>query len=264
MEASSSTAEVAERVRVQPGAVPRVEPVLDDVARLAVGRQRDDRRQGLLERRTGGEHRAVGRLDAVLDLADAHPEQDAVVEGGEGAPARLALTVERHPVPPAQHGAVDDVARVEAGTEVRAGAGTGQGRPVGVAPEHDLATGDRAEQGAAGRHVGGRGGDQPAVGGAAQRRAQRGLDAGRLGLPPGAAQVVGSRLGEVAHRHAVAHLFAPGPVGAQQAHAATLTPQGPASQILRRRAPPAPEIPHVRGCCRSPAGDNSPHVRGSA
>ena len=53
-----------------------------------VGRQRDDRGQRGLERRAGGEHRAVGGLDALLDLAEAHPEQDAVVVRRVGAPAR--------------------------------------------------------------------------------------------------------------------------------------------------------------------------------
>ena len=72
-------------------------------------------------------------------------------------------------------------------------------------------------------------GDQPAVRGAAQGGGQGGLDARGLGVAPGATQVVGGRLGQVAHGHAVAHLFTPGPVGAEQAHDPTLP--------LRVRAP---------------------------
>ena len=151
MLASSSTAEVAERVGVQPGAVPGVEPVLDDVARLAGDRQRDDRGQRGLEGRAGGEHRSVGGLDALLDLAEAHPEQDAVVVRRVGAPGGRALAVELHPVPAAEHRAVDDVAGVEAGAQVRARAGTGQGGAVLAAPQHDLAAGDGAQQGAVAR-----------------------------------------------------------------------------------------------------------------
>ena len=148
---------------------------------------------------------------------------------------------QRHPVPAAQHGAVDDVAVGEAGSQVRAGARPREHRAVGVAPEHDLTTRDRAQQGAVRRHVGGGRGDEPAVGRSPQRRRQGGVDLRRLGVAPGAAQVGGRRLGEVAHRHAVAHLLAPGPVGAQQAHVTTLASRPRAGQKRPGRRDPAVE-----------------------
>ena len=203
-----------------------------------VGRQRDDRGEGLLERRTGGEHRAVGGLDA-----RPRPRRRAPRTGRRRRSAAKVrqrgcrLAVERHPVPAAQHGAVDDVAVVEAGTEVRAGAGPGEqpsrrrrarARPRGRRP-------CAAGCGPAGTSAEAAATSQPCVG-RRSAAAQGGLDAGRLGLAPGAAQVVGRRLGEVAHRHAVAHLLTPGPVGAQQAHATTLTPRPRADQKRRVRA----------------------------
>ena len=102
-----------------------------------VDRQRDDRGQRGLEGRAGGEHRSVGGFLAVLHLAEAHPEQDAVVVGRVGAPGGGALAVELHAVPAAQDRAVDDVAGVEAGAQVRACPGTGQGGAVLAAPQHD-------------------------------------------------------------------------------------------------------------------------------
>ena len=74
---------------------------------------------------------------------------------------------------------------------------------------------------------------QPWVGRRSAAR-QGGLDAGRLGVAPGATQVVGGRLGQVAHGHAVAHLFTPGPVGAEQAHDPTLPLRVRGFQNLRQ------------------------------
>ncbi len=231
---------------MQPGTVPRVETVRDDVTRFAGHGQRDDRGDGGVQRWAGREHRCVRRLHARLDLAEAHPHEHPVVVGGVRRPRRAGRASERHAVPLAQHGAVDDVAVLEAGAEVGAGSRPGQHRAVGVAPQHDLAAGDGAHQGAVGRHVARCGCDEPAVGGSAHRRGEGLVDLHGLGITPGAAQVVGRRLGEVAHRHAVTHLLAEGPVGTQQTHPTTLTRAG-----LRPPDWPATGIP----ACLTPRPD---------
>ena len=200
----------------------------DDVARLAGGRQRDDRRRAS-PRAAAGWRAPVGRSASTPSSTSpsTHPEQDAVVVGG----VRCASPAG----PRASSGIPCHRQRTVPSTTSQA---SRRAPRCGQAPGPARADPSSSRQSTTSRpatvrsrvrptgHVGGGGGDEPAVGRAAQRGAQGGLDAGGLGLAPGAAQVVGRRLGEVAHRHAVAHLLAPGPVGAQQAHAATLTPCG--------------------------------------
>ena len=241
MDASSSTAEVAERVGVQPGAVPRVEPVGDDVARLAGRRQRDDRRERVLERRPGGEHR-VGRSARRRP----RPRRGAPRTGSRRRTRRrsrqLGWPSPSSGIPCQRQSTVPSTTSQSSSRAPRCGQAPGPARAEPSRSRHSTTsrpatvrsrvrpTGTSADAAAT---------SQPWVG-RRSAAAQGGLDAGGLGVAPGAAQVVGRRLGEVAHRHAVAHLLAPGPVGAQQAHPATLLLRRAGARSFDDGTTPAP------------------------
>ena len=194
--------------------------------------QRDDRGEGLLERRTRREHRPVAGLHAGLDRTDAHPDEHAVVVRGIGAPApagRRGRAASR----------ASGTARCRRRRRRRRGGHRGAGRRRGrrgaePSVSRQSTTSRPATVRSRVRPVGtsadAAATSQPWVGRRSAAR-QGGLDAGGLGVAPGAAQVVGGRLGEVAHRDAVAHLLTPGPVGAEQAHAVTLTPSRPCGPV---------------------------------
>ena len=122
--------------------------------------------------------------------------EDPVVERGIRHPvAGAGVTAQRHPVPAAEHGAVDDVAVRQARAEVGALPGPASRVP---SPSRQRTTSRPATVRSSVRPVGtsaDAAATKPAVGGSPERGGEGGVDARGLGVAPGAAQVVGSGWG---------------------------------------------------------------------
>ena len=133
-----------------------------------VAAHRDDGGEGL---RDGRPPASTGRSEAraVLDLRRRTQSEHPVVVRGIRQPVAARVTAQRRARASGRARCRHDLAVLEARAEVGAGAGPGEQAAVGVAPEHDLATGDGAQQRAARGDVGGGRGDEPAVGGSAER-----------------------------------------------------------------------------------------------
>ena len=224
--------EVAERVGVQPRAVPRVEAVGHVSRGSHVAARPRPRRRGTpraaVVRRAPAFRSAH---DAVLDRAQAHPREDPVVERGIRHPVAGAGVYGRAASRASDRARCRRRRRSPPGARAEVGHCPGPASRV-PSPSRQRTTSRPATVRSSVRPVGtsadAAATSQPWVG--RRSAAAGGVVARRLGVAPGAAQVVESGLGEVAHRHAVAHLLTPGPVGAQQAHPATLTPGAPAGQ----------------------------------
>ena len=137
--------ELSERIRVIPGAVPRVEPVGDDVARLA---RADQPRDGVQVGAVGprGQDRPLGRVLAA-DAVQPHPGQHAVVVRRVGLPAEFAAARQSQPVPRADQRAAVDRARRQVGPQVRTRPGPDVQGAVRAAPRDDLQPADRGAEG---------------------------------------------------------------------------------------------------------------------
>ena len=129
-----------ERVRVEPRAVPGVEPVGDDVLGLAAADHGGDGGQRCVGGRARAEHGGLRRGLPVL--AEPYPDERAVVVGGERAPAPASFRTQRHAVPAADQGVADHRGVAQRRAQMWAGAGAGVQRAVRGTPRHHLAPGD--------------------------------------------------------------------------------------------------------------------------
>ena len=197
-----------ERVRVEPGAVPGVEAVGDDVLGLAAADHRGDGGQRDVGGRARAEHRGVRRRLPLL--AEPHPDERAVVVGVERAPAGPALRPQRHAVPAAHQGVADHRGVAQRRAQVRAGAGSGVQRAVGGAPGHHLAPGDGPAERPARPHLPAAGEHVPAPGRPGLRAVERRADQPGLAVGPRGLLVGPGRTAEPAQRVRRAVRFAAG------------------------------------------------------
>ncbi|CAM5236720.1 Sialic acid transporter NanT [Streptomyces violaceorubidus] len=227
--------EVHEGVRVEPGSVPGVEPVGDDVLGLAGPHPAPHGRQGRRQGRPGGQERSRGR-GLLPHGVQPYPHQYAVVVDRQRFPARERGAVQGESVPAAHERAASHGAVGQRGPEVGAGAGAAHQPPSRVPPDDGLDAGDGAGQRARGAHVRARAEDVPVARGAGQGAFEGARDDGGACLAPGRPLVPpGDRgapqpQGEAAAARAGA--------GAHPGSFASRTPpQGTGADVGARRAP---------------------------
>ncbi|BBU24542.1 hypothetical protein MYXE_43320 [Mycobacterium xenopi] len=142
---------------MQPGAVPGVEAVGDDVARFAAA---DQARHGVQVGgvRAIGHHRTVARR-LTAEVIKAHPGQHPVVVCRVWLPAEPRPAVEAKAVPRTDQCTAVELAGGQIGAQMRTCARPGVKRAACATPGHDFATADgrperaTADLGAGGDHV---------------------------------------------------------------------------------------------------------------
>ena len=171
--------EPGEGIRVEPCAVPRVQPVGDDVARLTDTFEARHRRQPGIPRPRRRDRR-VGR-GLAPDGVQPHPAQHAIVIRRERLPRTMPPVRQPQTVPRAHQRSAFDRCGGQVRAQVRTRAGSHQQAAVGAAPRHDLHAGDRGTPGFGG-DLRTRGEGVPVAARAALRAGERRPDHRRVGV----------------------------------------------------------------------------------
>ncbi len=152
---------------MEPCSVPGIQAIGDDVLGLAQPRVFVDRGQAAGGGRPG---RYDGRVQGFFpaEFVEPYPQEDAVVVGGQGFPARERCAVQGESVPVADQRSAPYGAVGKRCSEMGACSGSGVDPAVGAAPEHDFPAGDGAGQGAIVAEGGGCADDVPVPDGRAR------------------------------------------------------------------------------------------------